>query len=281
MKEDKASQLLEKCEVARRLELHEAWSSVEHARVQAQLYPETGAISQAVAGGVAVFAGVKSPLSRAYALGLAGSVLPADLDAVETFFYRERALLARLQVCPFADSSLLGLLGERGYAVQDSMNVYVRQVETLEDEPPAVPGVSIRVATVDEAKLWFELDGSAGDWAEPDGAAFMTIRCVLKADTRLFLAWLDAQPIGGGALEMHDGVAALIAAKTLPAFRHRGLHTALLHARLAVAHQAGNDLAVVHTRPGAESQRNILRAGFQLAYTNVDMRKDVTGFGDL
>ena len=280
MKESKTSQVLEIREVSRRLELHEAWSSVEHARVQAQLYPKTGAISQPIAGGVAVFAGVKSPLSQVYALGLAGPVFPADLDAVETF-YRDRALPARLQVCPFADPSLLRLLGERGYAVQSLMNVHVRQVKTLEDEPPAVPGVSIRVATVDEARLWFELDGSGGDWAEPDGVAFMTIRCTLKADTRLFLAWLDGQPVGGGALEMHEGVAALIAAKTLPAFRHRGLHTALLHARLAAAFQAGNDLALVHTQPGAESQRNVLRAGFQLAYTNVDMRKDVTGSGTL
>jgi GNAT superfamily N-acetyltransferase len=58
-----------------------------------------------------------------------------------------------------------------------------------------------------------------------------------------------------------------MAADTLPAFRSRGIHTALVHARLAAAREAGCDLAMVHTRPGAVSQRNILRAGFQLAYT--------------
>jgi hypothetical protein len=67
MKEDKTSQALERCgiacEVARRLELHEAWSSVEHAHVQAQLYPETGAVSQPIAGGVAVFAGELEAIS--------------------------------------------------------------------------------------------------------------------------------------------------------------------------------------------------------------------------
>ena len=97
--------------------------------------------------------------------------------------------------------------------------------------------------------------------------AFMTIRCTLKSDTRLFLAWLNGQPVGGGALEIHAGVAALLAAETLPAFRKRGIHTALMYARLAAAADAGCDLAMVHTRPGAASQRNVLRAGFQLVYT--------------
>ena len=80
-------------------------------------------------------------------------------------------------------------------------------------------------------------------------------------------AWIDGQPAGGGALEIHDGVAALMAADTLPAYRKRGLHTLLLHARLAAATAAGCDLALVHTAPGSASQNNVLRAGFQLAYT--------------
>jgi GNAT superfamily N-acetyltransferase len=62
-----------------------------------------------------------------------------------------------------------------------------------------------------------------------------------------------------------------MAADTLPAFRKRGLHTALLHARLAAAVAAGCDLALVHTTPGAVSQNNALRAGFQLVYTAIAM----------
>jgi GNAT superfamily N-acetyltransferase len=95
----------------------------------------------------------------------------------------------------------------------------------------------------------------------------MLIRCSLKSGTRLFLAWRNGRPVGGGALETHDGVAALMAAGTLPAFRNQGIHTALLRARLLAAAEAGCDLAMVHTRPGAASQRNVLRAGFQWVYT--------------
>ena len=261
--------------LAQRLEFHEAWSSGEHARIQAQLYPETGAASQPIAKGRVVFCGKKSPLSQVYGWGLAGPVLATDLCIIESF-YQNRELRPRVRVCPFADPSLLHLLGKRGYTVQDFMNVYARQVGPLADQPPSIPGLSIQIATPDDARLWFERDGAGGDWAEPDGLAFMLIRCTLKAETRLFLALRDGQPVGGGALETHNGVAALMAAGTLPAFRNQGIHTALLRARLVAAVKAGCDLAMVHTRPGAASQRNVLRAGFQLVYT-VDTMVSTSG----
>ena len=148
--------------------------------------------------------------------------------------------------------------------------VYACQIDALDDELPSIPDLSIQVATLEEARPWFEQDGAGGDWAEPDGLAFMLIRCTLKPETRLFLAWRNRRPVSGGALEIHNGVAALMAAGTQPAFRNQGIHTALLRARLMAAVEAGCDLAMVHTRPGAVSQRNVLRAGFQLVYT-VDM----------
>ena len=84
-------------------------------------------------------------------------------------------------MCPLADTSLLQLLGERRYIVLDHMNVYTRHIDALEDKSPSQPDVSIHIATPDEAGLWFEQDSAIGDWAEPDGLAFMLIRCTLKS----------------------------------------------------------------------------------------------------
>jgi len=55
-------------------------------------------------------------------------------------------------------------------------------------------------------------------------------------------------------------------AATLPAFRRRGVQTALLRARLAVAERAGCDIAVVVTQPASKSQQNVQREGFSLLY---------------
>ena len=60
-----------------------------------------------------------------------------------------------------------------------------------------------------------------------------------------------------------------MAASTLPPFRNQGIHAALLHARLTAAREASCNLAMVHTRPGAASQRNVLRTGFALMYTTM------------
>ena len=68
---------------------------------------------------------------------------------------------------------------------------------------------------------------------------------------------------------IHGGVAEFGGASTRPAFRRRGVQTALLHARMDAAREAGCDLALVVTAPGEESQRNVERAGFRLAYTKV------------
>jgi hypothetical protein len=43
-------------------------------------------------------------------------------------------------------------------------------------------------------------------------------------------------------------------------------------ARLAEARAAGCDLAVVTTRPGSPSQRNVQRAGFHLLYARAVLR---------
>ena len=258
-------------DLAKRLDAFEARSDLLHATVQVRRYAETGAAWLSVADGYAVTCGRPSVINRACGLGMAGAVAPADLDALEVFF-RERGVAGHVRVCPHADASLVRLLGERGYTLGEFMNVYARALVNLLGADEPVPDVEIRVATEQEARQWFEAAGFTGDWAQPDGVTFMVIRTVFKPGTRLYLAWKDGQPVGGGALEIHEGVAALIAAATLPAYRRLGIHSALMQARLRAAAASGCDVVVAHTRPGALSQGNVLRNGFELLYTTVEMR---------
>ena len=68
---------------------------------------------------------------------------------------------------------------------------------------------------------------------------------------------------------MRDGVAGFFGASTLPAFRRRGVQTALLRARMERAREAKCDLAVCLAQPGSSSGRNATRLGFQVLYTRV------------
>ena len=75
-------------------------------------------------------------------------------------------------------------------------------------------------------------------------------------------------------LSMHEGVAMLAGASTIPAFRGRGAQNALLRTRLNMAADHGCDLAAMGALPGSASQRNAERQGFLIAYTRTKwMRK--------
>lgn len=256
--------------MAQRLESHDAWSSSEHARLQAVMFPATRPVAQSFGAGRAVYCGRKSPLSQVYAWGLSGTVQADELDFIE-HFYRERGMGVRIRVCPYADQSVLPLLGMRGYTLRSLMNVFAFPLKGYSARPMDIRGLEIRMVTERDARKWFDLIGAGGDWAEPDGASFMTIRCVAKPSSRFYLAYLNGRPVSGGALEIHDGVASLIASDTLPEYKRHGLHAAILRARLEISAQAGCEVAILKTRPGSSTQTNALREGFELVYTTMTM----------
>ena len=65
----------------------------------------------------------------------------------------------------------------------------------------------------------------------------------------------------------------MFGAGTLPAFRRRGIQTALLRTRMKAAAEAGCELAVVVTRGGTISERNCVRLEFRIAYSKVTVIK--------
>jgi ribosomal protein S18 acetylase RimI-like enzyme len=79
-------------------------------------------------------------------------------------------------------------------------------------------------------------------------------------------AWVGPELAGIASLRLDDGVAQLCGAATLPAFRRRGVQSALLGWRLGEAFRAGCELAVMTTQPGSRSQQNGQRQGFALLY---------------
>ncbi len=88
-----------------------------------------------------------------------------------------------------------------------------------------------------------------------------------------YLARVDGAVAGGGTLAVRDGLAGLFGASTLPAYRNRGVQTALLLARLARGLDAGCDLAVCLAQPGSSSERNVVRLGFSVLYTRVKFER--------
>ncbi len=128
--------------LARRLEKTEAGVSVMCAEALARLRPESGAAFEEIAGGYSVFTGVNSPLTQAMGLGLNGPVSEAEMERLENFF-RSRGDAVRVETCPLADPSLVGLFGSRTYRVREYSNVLVQALGRGEAWPARAPGLVV------------------------------------------------------------------------------------------------------------------------------------------
>jgi GNAT superfamily N-acetyltransferase len=206
---------------------------------------------------------------------MTGPVTAAELDQVEEV-YRERGTAVQIELCPLADPSLLALLAERGYRVTEYSNVLARSLGSHEPDPPAESEVQVRVPLPEEAELWARTVGEGFAQEETARSSLLPLFLTFfhTPTTTCFLGSVDGQPAGGGVVAIEQGVAALFAASTRPAFRKRGVQTALLRARLTFALEAGSDLAMVITLPGSTSQRNAERQGFRVMYTRSKMLRE-------
>ena len=260
--------------LAKRLELHEGFGISTSIETLNRLQSRIVGTVERIAGAYAIFAGQESPISRTIGLGLRGPVSSAEVEQVEEF-YRSRQTIAKIDLCPLADASLKDLLNERGYQLGEFNNVWVQPLADYEAAGKQPDGVRVHEAEPDDADVW--IHAVSGGFAEREDltAAELEVATVFfhEPETRCFLSLVDEQPAGGGALFIHDDVAAFFSGSTLPTARGRGAQTALLHARLQAAREARCDLALIKTMPGNTSQRNVQRAGFRLAYTKVTMMR--------
>jgi GNAT superfamily N-acetyltransferase len=259
--------------LARRLETADAWFKLSYAQAQNRLHPELDTAALQTAGGCAAYLGPGSPLNRAVGLGLNGPVSADELTQIEELFHA-RGAAARVELCPLADPSLLRLLNQREYRLAEFKNTWVRRLRAGETFP--APTIEVRAVEPKDSDLWIRTvaQGFTGrDELTPGDLVIPTPNYHMSTAT-CFLAWLDGEPVGGGVMAVYEGLASFFSASTRPAFRGRGAQTALLHARLTAAVAAGCDLAMVHTTPGAASQRNVERAGFRLAYTKMALVRE-------
>lgn len=254
--------------LAHRLEATDAAAGVAFTRAYAGLFPQCAAATLAIMGGSASFAGIDSPMTQAFALGLAGAVTAEELDELEAF-YRDRGAAINIELCPLAHDSLRELLGERGYRAIEFSQVMVRELTAEDATTEIASAISVRQPNENETEVYGDV-AARGFFAEGDIPQFMTevgqVFAHMPTLTR-FLAEVDGQPAGCGGLSIHQDVATFAGAATLAEFRNRGVQTALIQTRLAHAARAGCRLAMVTTMPGTASYRNAARQGFQIAYT--------------
>ena len=251
--------------LARRLERAEGRANAAFVESRARLTPEAGAMWIERAGAFAMFDGVGSPLTQTFGLGIFETPQPADLEHIEAF-YAERGAAPFHEVSPLAGIETIDVLVARGYRPVELSSVMYQPIANRADAEGAVRA---RLAEPGEVDRYAEL--AAEGWSE-----FAEVAPIIHDLARVsasakgtypFFAEVDGRAIATGALVIHDAVAVLAGASTIPSARGQGAQRALLDARLRYAASAGCDLAMMCTAPGSGSQRNAERQGFRIAYT--------------
>jgi GNAT superfamily N-acetyltransferase len=252
--------------IACRLELANAGRGADYALAAGRLWPDRQVAVMPVAGGYAVYGGPSAPVNHIMGLGWQGLPTEADWQRF-TQFYRARGAARQVNYCPLAGPELLAALVQQGFVPSRLYSVLALPLADA-PLPPRPAGVEVRRATAGEADLW--LHTCAQGFSEqdvPSGETLAMLRPNLASDNAsAYLAWIDGQPAGAASTFVHEGVAELGSDAVRPALRRRGVQRALALARLADARSAGCDLAMAITLPGSDSQRNLQRLGFELAY---------------
>jgi GNAT superfamily N-acetyltransferase len=168
------------------------------------------------------------------------------------------------------DARLLG----RGYQLLGFEHVLVRSLHTSFERAPAA--ARIQRVTADTVALWKQTSIDAAAASDETGLPVdrfsydivaQAIEDFLEAPGfDRHLAFLDGTPAGAGSMRLHARIALFSGSATRPAWRRRGVQAALIATRLAEARERGAELAVVTTAPGSQSEANMMKWGFSLAY---------------
>ncbi len=216
------------------------------------------------------------PSRRHFHWALLEELTPSTLDALEKFFF-DRGANVHHEVSPFAGVAAIELLCSRGYRPMELTNVLYQPLPRIVELPGAHSNsaVTVREISKEEGQLWTSISARGWSHEHPELHEFLLDVGVISANregSTCFIAEVDGTPGAAGVLCMHQGVALLGGAATVPELRRKGLQSALLQYRLQYARNHGCDVAMIGTEPGSGSQRNAEREGFRIAYTRIKWR---------
>jgi ribosomal protein S18 acetylase RimI-like enzyme len=196
---------------------------------------------------------------------------PEDADRVGAIVrrYREREVRGWLELAPSEGFERLAEALTRAGAAQIGFHSVLRG-------PPkqAEPALEVGEVRADDVGLFADVLLRGHGVPEPERARDPgSIERWLEIDGwRLYLARVEGQPAGAAVLTVGDGIGYLANTSTLSEYRGRGVQTALIARRLADASAVGVELVCSGTAFGSQSQRNLERAGLQVAYTKAVWR---------
>lgn len=133
----------------------------------------------------------------------------------------------------------------------------------LAREMSRFPGLTVdRVMSSADLRAWLDVwTEASGEYREPRGHLYESLGFGARQPLHHYLARIDGEPAGVAELFLGQRAAGLYSLAVAPAYRGRGIGTALVLTPLLVARTLGYDVGVV--RPPGESRSMFEHLGFE------------------
>ncbi len=250
--------------LAQRIEAQQTQDEAATIEVLQHRFSVPSAHARPSLGGYAIQTGSGYPTNRGTGIGFQRTITPSEFNDFEAF-YSAAGLPAELELCPFVDASLMTFVTQRCYTIYRFYNTYLLRLSPHEPSRFRSPMIDIHQVKEEECHLWART--VAGTTQADDPMVTLAQATFYRPSVMCFLSTIQGEVAGGAALSITNGIGTLSFMGTVPAFRRQGVQNALIAERLAEASAQGCDLALCSTDPGNQSQRNVQRHGFSLAYT--------------
>ncbi|KAJ5117016.1 hypothetical protein N7456_001364 [Penicillium angulare] len=241
----------------------------------AQIYPTHQVlIREASKGGVAIrtLPDFQGKLNRVVGCGKHGLLQESDLHELKSI-YADVGLTPEIHLSPFAPASTLRTLADGGYVEKGVLSTYWCDIKEWANRPAQQSPVSVAIRQVEPHETELFIDSSVAGFQDkpraPEVLRFLAELAIRREDL-LYFALVDGEIAGTAVMArinaQNTHVAHFYLDSTIPAYRGRGVHLALIQARLRAAHRLGLSLATAITSVGDGSARNAERAGLRIAY---------------
>ena len=158
-------------------------------------------------------------------------------------------------------------LAERGFQLSPTRTSVLATATTACDSPAAPIEFAITPARPSDAKAVAKILVGSNPW-KPYGVRLVreTLERTFPSGGTHYLAFAGDAPIGTASFSIRDSIAVLRGAAVLPDWRGQGVQRALIARRLRDAMAAGAAWVVAEAEAGSASQRNLRRAGLEVAW---------------
>ena len=211
-----------------------------------------GAVS--VGGGYALYV-AETDFRMVQGAGWERPLQASDCEVVESF-YADRGTVPAFELGEDAAVRDAELLAQRGYTLDRPNDVIF---ERLVGSPQSDGAIAVR--TTRDRKEWVSILMQAMG-ADHQPRLEKTLQFAAAGASILTIASIDKRDVGAGGMLVTGDYALLMSGGVLPGERRRGVHGALVTARLRIAHERGATRAAIKTATGSFAARTAVRAGF-------------------